>query len=292
MKAGHVRTALCVSFASFLLVFILNSTGAAAQNTIHVPADQPSIQAAINAAANGDMVLVSSGTYTENINFGGKAITVTSVSGNTVTIIDGGAAGSVVTFKSGEGLASVLSGFTIQNGKTSSSGAGIEINNASPTITGNIVTKNHAIQGIGIEVNGGSPLISNNTVTGNTQAGGDGGCGGGGILTWGSSSNPASPTITGNIISNNSVSGGGDGGGIVACYYGSPIIQNNLIEGNYAYNYGGGIEISSDSGALVSQNVIENNSVGGGGSGGGVAIYASSNVSLINNSRAIAQRME
>lgn len=63
---------------------------AAAPVTIHVPADQPTIQAAINAAANGDTVLVSDGTYKENINFKGKAITVASVNGPVTTTIDGG----------------------------------------------------------------------------------------------------------------------------------------------------------------------------------------------------------
>ena len=52
-----------------------------AQSTIHVLADQPTIQTAINAADNGDTVLAVPGTYSENINFNGKAITVTSSNG-------------------------------------------------------------------------------------------------------------------------------------------------------------------------------------------------------------------
>lgn len=64
---------------------------AQAQQTINVPADQPTIQAAINAATNGDTILVAPGTYAENINFGAKAITVASSGCPSVTTIDGGA---------------------------------------------------------------------------------------------------------------------------------------------------------------------------------------------------------
>lgn len=39
---------------------------------IHVPCDQPTIQAAINAAGDGDTVLVAPGTHRENITFMSK----------------------------------------------------------------------------------------------------------------------------------------------------------------------------------------------------------------------------
>ena len=53
--------------------------------TINVPADHATIQSAIDAANNGDSILVAPGTYVENINFKGKDITVTSSDGPEVT---------------------------------------------------------------------------------------------------------------------------------------------------------------------------------------------------------------
>jgi hypothetical protein len=249
-----------------------------AQVTINVPADQATIQAGINAASSGDTVLVAPGTYAENINFGGRAIIVTSSGGSAVTIIDGGANGPVVTFNTGETTKSQLSGFTIQNGlQNGLAGGGISISSASPTITGNVITGNHAAVGIGIYVNGGSPIITANTITGNNQTGaGDGGQGGGGILVSGSSSTPGNPQITGNTITNNSVSSGGNGGGISITYYSSPLIQGNLIQGNSAYNGGGGVSVQSYNSPILVENVIVGNSSLGGGSGGGFYVSPSS----------------
>jgi len=93
-----------------------------------VPQQYPTIQSAITASANGDTVLISEGTYLENIRFMGKAIIVASlclVDGDTThidrTIVDGSNpshpdSASTVYFNEGEDTTSVLYGLTIRGG--------------------------------------------------------------------------------------------------------------------------------------------------------------------------------
>ncbi|MFZ0802256.1 MAG: hypothetical protein WAN70_08820, partial [Terriglobales bacterium] len=146
MRPRHFAGSLAI-----LLMMVVSSRLLA--STINVPAQQPTIQDGINAAQNGDTVLVAPGTYYENIDFKGKAVTVTSANGPKVTIIDGGGTYQVVTFQSGETLSSVLSGFTVRNGfaafSSEFSAGGISIGISSPTITGNVVTENFGC-GIGV----------------------------------------------------------------------------------------------------------------------------------------------
>src|SRR5215467_10177546 len=226
---------------------------------IHVPADQPTIQAGISAASNGDTVLVSPGTYKENVNFQGKAITLKSSGGARVTIIDGGGVAPVLTFSSNETSNSVLIGFTLQNGTSTFnsqySGGGMFVSFASPTIKNNIIQNNTACAGgAGIEVYFGSPLIQGNTIKSNSQSGCSGG-GGGGIEAGGAST----VQIIGNVIQNNSW--GGSGGGIFLNSVGSALIKNNVITGNV----GGGIAmINGVSGTAIVQNLISGNTSTGG----------------------------
>ncbi len=107
--------------------------GRAVAGIINVPGNQPTIQAGIDAAVNGDEIIVVPGTYFETINFLGKAIIVRSSGGPRVTIIDAQGAGSVVTCQSGEGPDTVLEGFTITGG-LASLGGGMFNSNSSPTL--------------------------------------------------------------------------------------------------------------------------------------------------------------
>jgi hypothetical protein len=257
-----------------LLVFLLAavSLSASAQATIHVPADQPTIQAAINTAANGDTVIVSPGTYTENIDFQGKAITVTSISANgpSVTIIDGGGNGPVVSFHSGELRSSVIRGFTLRNGGgdpliTSIGGGGVYVNSSAPTIFNNIITANTCH---GVWSESGAALIQNNVIS--HTAGSDDYCSfsGSGILLIDTGAVPlASPQyknniVIGNTIEQNLTANYYDGGGIFLWTVEGAVIESNLIQNNATTGQGGGIVGYNSDAMLIAQNLITGNSAG------------------------------
>ncbi len=185
-------------------LFVVYSFSAA--GIIHVPQDQISIQGGIDAAVNGDTVLVADSTYYENINFKGKAITVTSyfcVDGDTNhinnTIINGSRPldpdmGSVVSFTSGEDTTSVLYGFTITGGsgtvysESDRIGGGIFCKNSGARIVfnkikANTVTFNLNNWGGGIGVfpleNINEVIVEDNVITANSVSGSNGAFGGG-----------------------------------------------------------------------------------------------------------------
>jgi hypothetical protein len=167
------------------MALILSTATIANAATWHVMpgggGDAITIQAGINLASNGDVVLVAPGTYTGagnfNINFNGKNITVTSELGAQVTIIDCQGAGGGFTLANNETSSAIVDGFTIKNG-LATKGGGILIDTSSPTIRYCVIQNCYAnATGGGISVKKGDPQIYNNTLDGNGAA-----LTGGGIL--------------------------------------------------------------------------------------------------------------
>jgi len=189
------------------------------------------IQEGIDAASEGDTLIVAQGTYVENIHFNGKNIILQSTEpphSHVVrsTIIDGNEVGSVVTFSGTENETCVLSGFTIRHGKGSYGGGicgGTEDNRTHATIEDNVITTNQADCGGGLAHCDGairSNIILDNSAWFRYYLGG------GGLLRCGG-------TIEHNIIARNRSEWGG---GLFECH---GAIQNNVVSGNSAYDGGG-----------------------------------------------------
>jgi len=239
-----------------LLLLVIGRTSNA-QNTIHVPGDQPSIQQAIFAANNGDTIVVAPGNYFEQINFFGKAVTLASSDGPSATVLNGFSSFTVVNLFNGEGNGSILRGFTIN----SSSGTGILVSGSSPIIENNIITNGVGCSGgVGITLDFSGAIVRNNVITANQDF-----CGGqgAGILVEGS--NVSSVQLLNNTITFNQTFG--NGAGIALIDAGTPVISaNNIRNNNASQGLGGGIYVAGNTTPVLSDNVIAGNqaSVGGG----------------------------
>ncbi|MBN1418749.1 MAG: right-handed parallel beta-helix repeat-containing protein, partial [Planctomycetes bacterium] len=210
-----------------------------AGETIHVPADLPTIQGAIDIAADGDSVLVAAGEYRvrRTIFFYGKAIAVRSEAGPEATVIrmdnpEDPTGATVVAFDYAEGSGTILEGFTITGGGSPREdvsiriGGGIRCTRGSPVIRGNRIVRNGGLRVRG----GGIGLIDSAAI------------------------------IEGNLIEQNT---GWDGAGIFVS--GAPEIRGNRIRKNATPNSGGGLCVSSAAGAIEGNSIIENRAQTAGG---------------------------
>ncbi len=256
-----------------------------------------SIQAAINAAPfKSSTLCVKPGTYTGKINFLGKPIRLVLSGGPTVTILNGGGTGPVVTFNTSEGRDSILEGFRVENGRAQA-GGGIFINNASPTIKNSIVQKNVATgaaysRGGGIWVGGPSakPSITCVRIESNSAS-----YGGGGLLT----TAYADPYIRGAHFQANTAPYGGaiashhngrldiaassflankatDGGAIhTGTAYGNVLVRQCWFKGNTAAGNGGAIWIPGGLAEVVNSTFESNQASNGGAIAAGYGSLAS-----------------
>jgi Right handed beta helix region len=258
-----------------------------AQQTIQVPADAPTVQAAINMANTGDTVNIAPGTYTGQINFSGKSITVQGSAAG--VILQGSLNGPVVTFASGETRSAILQNVTITNGAPTAlpGGGGIFINGASPTIQNSIIQNN---QECAIGVMAGAPAILNNEISGTTFTSKQGGCtaitalgigAGGAILLDGTSADGLDAQIIGNTIENNQVALGSPGINVISA--GMPLIENNIIQNNLTGDRGGGIFVYGNTAPLIVQNLIYNNTINPGPvtASSGVTVGAGLNLDIL-----------
>ncbi|HUT29632.1 MAG TPA: PQQ-binding-like beta-propeller repeat protein [Sedimentisphaerales bacterium] len=248
--------------------------------------DFDNIQAAINDSNDGDVIYVLPGTYTgsgnRDIDYGGRAITVTGVDPQdpyivAATVVDCNSAGRAFSFYS-EGPNSVLAGLTITNGYATL-GGGIYCSCGSPTIIDCVISNSTATfngggmycEGIpSAEVEWPSPIVMNCRFINNSAVRG----GGLYIMHWFQFRNTF---VDCEVTGNNALDGGGiyirygtvsggtvsdntaDKGGGVYCE--SANLKNCTINGSTA-NEGGGIYCVDGE---VNDCTISGNAAGNGG---------------------------
>ncbi|MHC4647466.1 MAG: right-handed parallel beta-helix repeat-containing protein, partial [Planctomycetota bacterium] len=229
------------------------------------------IQDAIDDAREGDIVVISTGTYPGNILLRGANITLTSTVPDdpmivAATIIKGTAGDRpAVTLTGCENETCVLDGLTIADGNTAGNGGGISGNGAQATISNCVIRNNHADdRGGGISDCDGS--IRNCTITDNSA-----------VYGGGMSSNNGTVNLANCTFTSNSADWTGGG---VHCLESDLQIENSTFAGNSSY-HGAGLygmhSVGQVSACTFRGNTADYNDPAGGpqlGCGGGLYCFA------------------
>ena len=140
-------------FRTALISIFLTSTALAETWTVddEGKADFDNIQAAIDAASDGDEIVVMEGIYYEHdINTLGKSILIEgsiNTEGELLTVVHANWQGSVFVCDSGETTSTVLKNLLITGG-SAFSGGGMYIEESSPSLVGCTFMNNYAAQWI------------------------------------------------------------------------------------------------------------------------------------------------
>ena len=249
LRDCHTKTSLSVLMTVLLTCFFsLLIPGDSFARILRVPENFETIQSAIDTGGGRDTIVVSPGTYFENLRISDTPLTLASLfllTGNEEyidsTIIDGDENGlSVISIRDSEDRDCRICGFTITNGH-SDYGGGIYVRSSAPQLE--------------------NLIIRNNTAQRN----------GAGIYNTGESQTSISDITLENNTANN-------GGGGVSVYQLSAVsISNCQIRSNHAESYGGGIQCSNAL-ANVENVIIEDNTSGQ--YGGGIHVFGLASVRL------------
>ncbi len=250
-------------------------TPAAGQTTWHVPADFPTVQGAIDAAVDGDAVLVAPGEYVGNLAILAKDVDVSSSDGPEVTVLRGTGVGSVVNLAVAPGMSARLAGFTVTGGVGSDtdfalSGGGLSIHSDVQLTPSSVVVEDLIVRKNGAPVAGGGLAIRNSQIllrdvlVEDNHSDGDGG----GISMSGAASLVSERCL---LLGNTAA---GDGGGLWLSSGGGH--WNDLVvDANEAAGNGGGVAFLSNGLALPMTRLVARGNVAG-AHGGGLFIDADS----------------
>lgn len=241
MKHNKFNTSLQIAIICFYTMNLYS------QSVLNVPATYKHIQTALNAAQEGDTVLVQPGHYYENLKWPKmNGIKLISAGTRENTIIDGKGIDRVIEVSTLFGSFTIdsttlIQGFTIINGHLNSPGE-------------------YAF-GAGIYLEFASPVLRNLTVRNNISTGDW--CYGAGLFLEGSNSLMENIEVTENITESGSWS---YGAGIYIDDGSNPIIKNALISKNRMMSgalwyYGAGIYIDGGSHVQLINSIISLNAV-------------------------------
>jgi hypothetical protein len=240
-----------------------------AANAIHVPADQPTIQSAINIALTGDTVLVAPGTYTENLLVNNKEVTLLSEGGADVTILSPATIpGDVLKYQNNLGKVNRVVGFKF----TGVAGLhGIELMDGKMIVEGCQFVDN-ALYG---EIGGAIMVWDKAEIRNCLFQGNHSGSHGGGIR-WVNSG--------GGIVEHNEFRGNSAefGGGIDLLYAANVKVLYNLFVSDTAATLGGAIYLGACQNVVVNNNTFDR-CISHDNSGGGLALNACENDTVLNN---------
>jgi hypothetical protein len=258
-SARRIATpALCIAALLFLI-----APGTRAATILIRPdgsGDFPTIQAGIDAAAGGDVVLLADGTFTgpgnRDLDYLGKAITVRSQSGDAAAcVIDAQTAGRGFYFHNGEGLDSRLERVTITNGSADDGGGVYCYISCSPAITGCRFVANTVTQrGAGLLCRGSAATVTDCVFEWNNAGEGQGG----GIWSYGSTLSVSGCTFASNMAH--------QGGGMLCVSISGPI-SGCLFDHNLTYGSGGGLYLTQGCAGPIDHCTFTGNMSGPGGGG-------------------------